>query len=274
MTNQNLFTAQDASGNLIYVDVPPSPAGLHYILNGGVGGTEIAVTTTATATIGRIHRCTGTSGNYALTLPAVAGCAGQYLEIIIDAAMTRLVTVTGNAAETIDGSNTRVMHHGEKCTLRGNDAGTAWEKVAGISIPMIARISASGTQTIGNGGGLIAGASLNTSDIDNTGLMVSTTNHNLVIQRTGYWIISTFVQWNIITAVTRLQSEVIINGGEYTLWEGAFPTTGTYPNICAALPQQYITAGYAVSLSFRNNSAGNETLWSGIQLAATEVLIW
>ena len=43
MTNQNLFTAQDASGNLIYVDVPPSPAGLHYILNGGVGGTEIAV---------------------------------------------------------------------------------------------------------------------------------------------------------------------------------------------------------------------------------------
>jgi len=96
---------------------------------------EIAVSGATTATILCWHNCTATSANYALTLPTAASSSGKLLGIRIDPSSTYLVTVTGNGAETIDGSNTRIMWANEVAVLKSN--GTTWTKVSGKTIPMV-----------------------------------------------------------------------------------------------------------------------------------------
>lgn len=110
---------------------------------------EISVTTTATATISRMHVCTGTSADYTVTLPAASGLAGKLLGIRLAgvAAMSKLVTIDGNGSETIDGSLTRILWAGESCILLCD--GSNWFKIAGKSIPMILKLSRSLTDQTG-----------------------------------------------------------------------------------------------------------------------------
>ena len=70
---------------------------------------ENAITGTATALLGRLNVCSGTTVDYTVTLPAVAGNAGRYLGFRMAAGLTRLVTLDGNAAETIDTALTRTF---------------------------------------------------------------------------------------------------------------------------------------------------------------------
>jgi hypothetical protein len=105
-------------------------AGVDYT-RGGVDfpSGDISITTTATATIGRQHVCSGTTANYTVTLPTAAGNAGKLLAFRMDAGLTKLVTIQGNGAELIDGSNTRIMWANETATLYCD--GVGWSKIAG-----------------------------------------------------------------------------------------------------------------------------------------------
>ena len=99
----------------------------------------VSVTTAANLTIGKHHVCYGTTADYTVTLPAVSGNAGKLLSVEMSGTLTKLVTLDGNASETIDGATTRVMWAWETAVLLCD--GTQWTKVGGKSIPMSGEIS-------------------------------------------------------------------------------------------------------------------------------------
>ena len=103
------------------------------------GAAEISVTGATTATIGKMHVCSGTTGDYTLTLPAASGNAGKILGVRMSPALTKLVTVDGNASETLDGATTRIMWAEESAILLCD--GSNWFKIGGKSVPMRARLS-------------------------------------------------------------------------------------------------------------------------------------
>lgn len=100
---------------------------------------EIAITTTTTLTISRMHVCSGTTANYTVTLPAVSGNAGKFVGVRMATGLTKLVTIDGNASEAIDGALTRIMWAGEAAILLCD--GSNWFKVAGKSIPFFVDVS-------------------------------------------------------------------------------------------------------------------------------------
>ena len=110
---------------------------------------EIAVTTTATLTFGRMHVCSGTSADYTVTLPAVSGNAGKFLGVRIAAACTRWITVDGNSSELIDGALTRMMWANETAILFCD--GSAWTKVSGKTIPIKAAMTRAGVFSMPSG---------------------------------------------------------------------------------------------------------------------------
>lgn len=110
---------------------------------------EISITTTATATIGRMHVCSGTTSNYAVTLPAVSGNTGKFIGFRMAPGLTKFVTIDGDGTEEIDGALSRVMWANETCELFCD--GSAWTKVAGKSIPFFVEVTRSTTLTTTNG---------------------------------------------------------------------------------------------------------------------------
>ena len=114
------------------------------------GQDEISVTTTATATISRMHVCSGTTADYTVTLPTAIGNAGKFIGVRMATGLTKLVTLDGNGTETIDGSLTRVMWAGESAILLSD--GANWFKVAGKSLPMVCTMhQVGGDQTFTSG---------------------------------------------------------------------------------------------------------------------------
>lgn len=107
---------------------------------------ENSITGTATAVIGRLNVCSGTSANYTVALPPVSGNAGKYIGFRMAAGLTKLVTLDGDGTETIDGSTTRVMWAGETALLYCD--GSTWTKMAGKSVPMSCSMSRTTTKTI------------------------------------------------------------------------------------------------------------------------------
>ena len=107
-----------------------------------------AATTLTTAAFGKIHRCSGTTTDYDVVLPAVSGKAGKIIGIRIATTCTRLITLNGYGGELIDGSSARVMWAGEVAILLCD--GTAWIKIGGKPIPMQCIITTSTTQSIPN----------------------------------------------------------------------------------------------------------------------------
>jgi hypothetical protein len=110
---------------------------------------EISITSTATATLGRMHVCSGTTSDYTITLPAVSGNAGKFAAFRIATACTKLITLDGNSTELIDGLATRIMWAGENCLLYCD--GTQWTKLAGRSIPMSCKMHIAGAQNFSSG---------------------------------------------------------------------------------------------------------------------------
>lgn len=111
-------------------------------------GSVISVTAAATldaAALGRIVVCSGTSADYTVVLPPVSESAGKRLLLIMDSALTKLVTIDGNAAETIDGAANRILWGGEVAELLCN--GVEWKKVGGKSIPFNCKINNSQAQS-------------------------------------------------------------------------------------------------------------------------------
>lgn len=70
---------------------------------------EIAITGAGNLTISRMHVCSGTTADYTVTLPAVAGNTGKLVGIRGSTALTKIVTIDGNGAEKVDNQDTILL---------------------------------------------------------------------------------------------------------------------------------------------------------------------
>lgn len=152
---------------------------------------EISITTTATATISRMHVISGTTADYTVTLPAASGNTGKLIGFRVLPTATKAFTIDGNASETIDGATTRILWAGEAAILLCD--GSNWFKIAGKSIPMYSMITASGATSVNTS--TVTKVTLATNYSDNTGFLNNTTNSKITIKRPGVYKIAISVGW-------------------------------------------------------------------------------
>lgn len=214
--------------------------------------TEIAITGAGTATIGRMHLCTGTSADYTVTLPAVSGNAGKLIGFRMGnaAALTKLVTLDANASEKIDDSLTRVMWANEVAILYCD--GTQWTKIAGKSIPMITAVGLFNAQAA------IVTATTTKVLIDtvwvDTASQADISNHLINIRRAGTYSVTPQVRlFGIAAAVPRALAVAMLG------------TAYINANVRAAAEANLTSTAYAVLVTaaqFATFSAGDQiTLW-------------
>ncbi|MBK7459900.1 MAG: hypothetical protein IPJ42_16300, partial [Betaproteobacteria bacterium] len=145
---------------------------------------ENSITGTATAVIGRLNVCSGTSANYTVTLPAVSGNSGKYIGFRMAAGLTKLVTLDGDGTETIDGATTRVMYAKETALLYCD--GTTWTKMAGKTLTLAGAITGTQTNTVSCANGTPGKAPVTGTEYDTSGLMCdSATNKRINVVRAG-----------------------------------------------------------------------------------------
>lgn len=107
---------------------------------GGSGGdmlaalvnSEVSVTgatTLTSAAFGKLHVCSGTTADYTVELPAVAGNAGKFIGVRGVAGLTKTVTLDPDSAETIDGASTLALRATDVIILYCD--GTTWTVVGG-----------------------------------------------------------------------------------------------------------------------------------------------
>ena len=252
---------------------------------GGGGGdivstlvnSEVSITGAVTGTISKMHVCSGTSANYTVTLPAAAGNTGKLIGFRMATGLTKLVTIDGNASETIDGALTRPMWAGEACILLCD--GSNWFKIAGKTIPMtVAMYKAADTGSpTSNVDTKIA---VDTTAIDNSGLMADTTNKRINIQRTGYYLLDA-AAWSDPGGgtITRLLGEIYNNGSRIQYadapqWVAAAYAIGQIPQIV-----QSFTAADQVELYGLITIGGGAPVFKGgavtnSHIALTEIPTW
>ena len=241
------------------------------------GLTEISVTGTVTATIGRMHHCTGTSADYTVTLPAASGNAGRLIGFRMGSAsgLTKLVTLDGNASETIDGSTTRVMWSGESAILLCD--GSNWFKITGKTVPMACLMSRNAALS-GLASGTDGRVDLDYTELDNTGLMGDTTNKRINIKRPANYQVMGVVQYYNGATTGRCQSRIKKNAGltlvsSAEFWVGvaaAAPETPTTPVL-------NLVAGDYLYLYYYQTTGGNQDIYTTArttQLAAVEIPAW
>lgn len=153
---------------------------------------EVAITgvTTLTSTaFGKMHKISGTTGNYTVTLPAASGNAGKIIGLRIAGNATKLFTIDGNGSETIDGVTTRVLWANEVAILECD--GTGWTKIAGKTIPMMCRLEYQGTEiTYGS----LQALQFDTEVFD-VGDLGDTANDRIVARRAGKMRVFAQCRW-------------------------------------------------------------------------------
>jgi hypothetical protein len=244
----------------------------------GVLSGENAITGTATALIGRLNVCSGTTSDYTVTLPAVSGNAGRYIGFIMAAGLTRRVTLDGNGSETIDGALTRVMWAREAALLYCD--GTTWTKVAGRPRPMMASmIHASGPQSIAH---LTPTKILvNSAILNNTGAMVNVANRRIdILRRSMYRCVGFSVIELGATAVRALsQVYATVNGSsiQQRAASESYGVSGSYPTVPAVAelelwPGDFVEVwGFHTAGSSQPLFVGNP---GGSQIMVTEMPEW
>ena len=122
-TNSGTIVITDAADQNITI----TPNGIGHTLILGSAFPTTAVTAAHTLTVAECGWITCTSAApYALTLPAVAGCDGIWYTIKKTDAAANAITITGNGAETIDGSNTNATIDAQYDTISIYCDGSAW----------------------------------------------------------------------------------------------------------------------------------------------------
>lgn len=196
---------------------------------------EISVTGAVTGTINCMHVCSGTSADYTVTLPAAAGNAGNLIAFRMApiASLSKLITLDGNASEKINDSLTRIMWANESCVLLCD--GSNWSKIAGLSIPMIGSMYlASNTASTVNASETIV--PLDTSGIDNTGVMVNTGANKITLRRPGNYAATGTVILYGNGAAANLTQANIKNGATSIAQVGATLSAGGYVTNVSSKP--------------------------------------
>ena len=171
-----------------------------------LGAGEISVTGETTATIGRMHVCSGTAADYNVFLPTPAGNAGKLIGFRMSPLLTKFVTLIGTGEP---GTGTGSIDHAASRTMWTSEAailycdGADWFKVAGKTIPMTATAAPSGNTSIA---GSLASTkiSLNTVVSDPSGL-VDTGTGAIIARRDGTLEVTSSVRFTSLPAnVSRL----------------------------------------------------------------------
>jgi hypothetical protein len=210
--------------------------------------TTITLTDTA---FGKLHRITGTSADYTITLPAASGNLGKIIGFVVDGTATKLFTIDGNSTETIDGETTRVLWANESAILLCD--GTGWTKIAGKSIPMSAviRNNASQSITLNTATTVI----FNTTDYLNAPAAFIDTNSFKILRKSVYTVSFNSV-YNANTALTTYlyldDYSVVTNRLSLDKYSSDFKTYSGVFNIDAN-KNLYMSFTAAVSSNLRGN---------------------
>lgn len=171
---------------------------------------EVSINATATLTstaFGKMHVCTGTTANYTVNLPAVAGNTGKIIGVRMANALTKLVTLDAAASELIDGELTRPMWAQESAVLLCD--GTGWVKLIGKTRPM--QCSGIGTASTSMPHNTATKVGLATLGAESISGMLTTASSRITAQRKGTYFISALVSYELIgTAVSGAEAYVQI----------------------------------------------------------------
>lgn len=237
----------------------------------------VSVTTTANLTIGKHHVCSGTTADYTVTLPAVSGNSGKLLSVEMSGALTKLVTLDGNASETIDGATTRVMWARETAVLLCD--GTGWTKVGGKSIPMAMKAHADTSAQL-FAAATFAKISLATEVYDYGSFYTPST---VTIRRGGIYIANFGIRYNNNNATnTPVRAVLYIDGViDLSTYVFNYYTANSGTGVVGASwlflsPSQTVELyGYFNSGSFATSSLiSGSTLEKAINLTMCEVPQW
>jgi hypothetical protein len=236
-----------------------------------LGGDPISVTTTTTATIGRMHVCTGTSADYTVTLPAAAGNAGRFIGFRMAPALTRLVTIDGNASETINGALTRVMWANESALLSCD--GVGWFKVAGLTVPLSAGLFLPSNQTLV--AATVTIVDCTSVDFDASTRMADTTNKRINIRRTGNYLVSGVCRYNGPGVVDRCITVAFKNAIQFLAAEGP-SAAGSSPGPFMAAPETCVSGDYIDLRAFQGTGTAGLFGSSDKQtkFSVTEIPAW
>jgi hypothetical protein len=229
----------------------------------GLDATEVsisgAITLTSTA-FGKIHVCSGTSADYTVGLPAVSGNAGKIISFRMSSALTKLVTLDGNASELIGDATTRIMWANETAILSCD--GTAWTKLAGTSIPMKARaaLATAGAAAQAVAASTTVVVNLTATESDSTGTMSDLVNNRLICRRAGTYTMFAAAVWDDGAgwAATRIISRIRKNGTtdiaatETNKLSGGYPANTPATSVNLALGDYVEVTVYQTNASSRN----------------------
>lgn len=233
---------------------------------------ENSITTTATAVIGRLNVCSGTSADYTVTLPAVSGNAGKYIGFQMAPGLTKLVTLDGNSTETIDGATTRIMWANETALLYCD--GTTWTKMAGKSIPMVCHLSKSATFTVS--AATITSTTYPTLDFG-TNLMHDTGNNRIKIRRPGRYNVGSFFYITSGTTLQYLYVSAIVNSTNTFVPYNAYGVSAAVGTVAAGSWAHVYTCAVDDYVLGALYAGGTGTLTVGDApslLGAEEILSW
>lgn len=223
---------------------------------------EVAVTGTVTldsTAFGKMHKCSGTTADYTVTLPAASGNSGKFIGFRMEGGLTKLVTLDGNASETIDGTTTRIMWANETAVLMCD--GTGWVKIFGKSIPMFANMKRTTAQSITNATETIV--AMGSTVDDNSGLLADTTNGRVNIKRPGIYNCSGFVTLESMASGNSVSGGVSKNaagGNDSPNASNNFSVSGSgFVAASSAANFKCVAGDFIVTWVFHNNGASKNT---------------
>jgi hypothetical protein len=241
---------------------------------------EISVTGAVAATIGAMHKCSGTAADYAVTLPLARLYPGRVLGFRMMPGLTKMVTITASGADLIDGLATRIMWANEVAVLYSD--GITWTKIAGKSMPMSATIIMIANQIFANSTWTtLAYDAIFTANCPGN-LMADYANKRLLSLRPARWSISARTVW-VDTTSARTRWLLLYGGG--TLWAAASTTTpaNTRHSMETNFPAAYMAAAAVVTASvfYDGTNLATASLLGGTSLgapgttlSAVESVIW
>ena len=235
---------------------------------------EISVTTTATATISRMHVCSGTTSDYTVTLPAASGNAGKLIGFRMATGLTKLITIDGNSTETIDGATTRIMWAGESCILLCD--GSNWFKIAGKTIPIVQRCvnssSAGAVQTISTA--TMTLVAMVTATNDPVG-KVDVANDRIYAPRSGTYNISGVAYYNLGFTAARVLSRIFKNASELFGSEASAANASGFPTSRCEDSVALASGDYVDLRTYQDSGSSADLYGQELNiLTVTEVPTW
>ena len=230
----------------------------------------ISITGTATATIGKVHTCSGYTADYTVTLPTAAGNLGSQIGFKMPST-NKIITLAASGAELINGVATRPMWVGESCMLQSD--GVGWLKVAGTTLPAMGkftRLEMGFANNVYTRFPVASSYNARPISIFNSGL------GQIVAPRTGLYHISFVTETNSNNASATLWQNMIYVNGSFVATQNSY-LLATKTSTSAVYVVAYVTGGGYIEAyaNFTTGSyAGTTTQSSGTVILVTEIPTW